>query len=173
MKHQGQKLHCWQDALEPNKIMELVWHECCAYHHGDSDSKRRCMEMSFGIMHWCAYTALPALAQGKSRIGDFWNNQGFDQKTFVERSSHKNPSGNLWLMHEVLSKSADVSDISYLSTQASGCSSGGRLGALLVSRNISSVMFILLKDQKNVWYVKQRQTIYSQNGYVVLAKNWL
>lgn len=136
----GPETSLWQDALEPTKlwmvhIRELVWHEVYAYRRGDSDGKRRCMEMSFGIMHWCAYTALPALAtQGKSRIGDFWNNHiKVWSKNACLRSSHKSPSGNLWLcMHEVLSKSADVSDKSYLSTQASGCSSGGRLGALLV-----------------------------------------
>ena len=42
-----------------------------------------------------------------------------------------------------------------LSTRASGCSSGGRLGALLVSRNSSSFMLTLLKEQQKL---KQRQT---------------
>ena len=66
-------------------IMELVCHEGYGDCHGDSDGNGGCMEMSFGIMHWCAYTALPALAtQGKSRIGDLKeSHHGFDLKMLV------------------------------------------------------------------------------------------
>ena len=86
----GPETSLWQDALEPTKlwmdhIMELVWHEVYAYCRGDSDGKRRCMETSFGIMHWCAYTALPALAtQGKSQTATFETiTSRFDLKMLV------------------------------------------------------------------------------------------